>query len=201
MCKILLTVCLLMLLFSFSCHKKPLELNKSEGFPNSVGTFWRYAVIDSINQRIDTLVIRIVGTGTLDNNEPVTIWQKTSLYDGTDSDYVSVTKAGVTIYPNRLSNSFDKKYIFPLQVGSFWINQNIRDTSKVSAVTTKKVIAGSFQNAYKIVRDFITPPGYNKTYDEDWFVPNIGVIYRNFEDQTLWPVSQHWELLNYHIAQ
>lgn len=190
------TIILFIVVFSIlSCKKTSVEIKQNSMFPNSVGTYWKYAVVDYFNNRIDTLTIKIVDTATIDNGVIVTIWQRNSHFDGTDSIYVSTKDTSAVIYFDKHAYSF-KKYEFPLNVGSSWRNQNISDTSKVISISDIKTSAGLFPNSYKIVRDFKTLPGYHTTYEEEWFAPGAGIISRTYqEDGQVVPINRKYELI------
>lgn len=189
---------------SNSCKKsKPIiaEPVYNSEFPNNIGTFWKYKVYDSVSANLDTVTIKVIGTTNLDNGDPVSIWEITSLYNPTILNYVSNKIDGIRIYVNKLSSASPfKKYIFPLSVGSKWITYNILDTNKVTLNTQIAVIAGTFSNAFRINRDVIIPPGYNPIKEDEWFVQNIGMVSRYyFEIGPGYVIKNKWELLSYLI--
>ena len=72
--KIIIPILLIAYLISTSssCKKTPvIEFNKE--FPNSIGTWWKYKVYDSVYNRLDTVMIRVISTTKLDNGDNATI--------------------------------------------------------------------------------------------------------------------------------
>lgn len=209
--KKLIYIFLVGIIFStiLSC-KKTNDLTFGEGeyaytFPNSVGTFWKYKVYDSFERRLDTVTISVVAHDKFDDGTVVNIWAYKYKYKLADTNYVSIINNEVRIYPYgslSLNNRFYiKHYILPIALDKIWPNLNIADTSKVIQKQNISVIAGNFIDALCIQRNFKTFPGFNNTVETEWFIPEIGIIlrdYRNTQSGSL-PQIEHWELLNYHI--
>lgn len=189
------------LLSTSSSCKKTLIIQYNKEFPNSIGTWWKYKVYDSIYNRLDTVTIRVIANGKLDNGSDATIWAINSLLNGTDTNYVTNKSDGIRIYPNKLITAYpNKRYLFPLTVGSYWVTQNILDTNRVTEKGNINVIAGSFPEAYRIKRDTREPPGLYVIQEDEWFVPNIGMVYRNYGSYgTPGVESKVWELVSYQI--
>jgi hypothetical protein len=169
-------------------------------FPNNIGTWWKYKVFDSIYYRLDTVTINIVGNTKLDDGTDVSVWAIKSLLNGNDTNYVSNKSDGIRIYQFiRAANGAIKKYLFPITVGSKWITGNILDTNRVTQQGSISVIAGTF-NGYRINRDVNIPPGLNRIIEEEWFVPNIGMVSRNYAEFGTGGIAAFkWELVSYFI--
>ena len=181
-------------------QKNPIiQYNKE--FPNSVGTWWKYKVYDSIYNRLDTVTITVIGNGKLDNGDNATIWAINSLLHGADTNYVTNKNDGIRIYPGKLiTASPNKRYVFPLTVGNYWVTYNILDTNRVTEKGSINVIAGTFSDAYRINRNTREPPGLYIIQEDEWFVQNIGMVYRNYGSFGT-PGVEHelWELVSYQI--
>ena len=182
---------------SSSCKKTPVtEFNKE--FPNTIGTWWKYKVYDSINSQLDTITITIVGSAKLSNGETATIWQIKSLFNIVDTNYVYSGNNIVIDYHYKDASTLLKKYIFPLNIGSNWVNLNYADTSKVTLKNAINVIAGNFTESYLIKRDYKSFPGYNVFKEDEFFVPNVGVVKKSIFVITLGTlINQNWELVSY----
>lgn len=184
---------------SSSCKKTPvIQFNKE--FPNSIGTWWKYKVSDSVTSAIDTITIKIVGNSKLDNGTDVKIWQINSLisYKPVDTNYVYSGSDGIKMYYNKTLQSFYKAYKFPLEVGEYWIGTQPKDTSKVIGKSNISVMAGSFTDSYVIERKIqFIPNGF--LYEKEYFLPNIGIITRVHQDLGGTYYSQYWELVAYSI--
>lgn len=185
---------------SSSCKKTPvIEFNKE--FPNSIGTWWKYKVYDSIYNRLDTVTIKVIGNGKLDNGDDATIWASNSLLNGADTNYVTNKSDGIRIFNGKeVTAQVIKRYVFPLVVGNKWITQNILDTNRVTEKKTINVLAGTFSEAYRINRNTREPPGLYVIQEDEWFVPNVGMVYRNYGSYgTPGVESKIWELVSYQI--
>src|ERR1035437_1912587 len=185
---------------SASCKKNPItEFNKE--FPNSVGTWWKYKVYDSIYNRLDTVTITVIGNGKLDNGDDATIWAINSLLNGADTNYVTNKSDGIRIHYGNSSVSIKKRYVFPLVVGNSWITQNILETNRVTQKGSISVIAGTFSDAYRINRNTRVPLDLYIIQEDEWFVPNIGMVYRNYGSFGNIRIVEHklWELVSYQI--
>lgn len=200
--KLILPILLITYLLSTSssCKKTPIiQFNKE--FPNSIGTWWKYKVYDSTYNRLDTVTIKVIGNGKSDNGDDATIWAINSLLNGAVTNYVTNKGDGIRIYPNELITAYpNKRYLFPFTVGSYWVTQNILDTNRVTEKGNINVIAGTFSEAYRIKRNTREPPGLYVIQEDEWFVPNIGMVHRNYGSYgTPGVESKVWELVSYRI--
>lgn len=184
---------------SSSCKKTSIiALNKE--FPNSIGTWWKYKVYDSVSSTIDTVTIKIVGSSKLDNGTNVKIWQVNSLnnYKPVDTNYVYSGSDGIKIYYNKSVQSYFKKYEFPLNVGDYWIGIQPKDTTKVIGKSNIAVIAGTFSDNYIIERRVRSIPNGGE-YEKEYFLPNVGVITRARILHAGIYYNNYWELVAYSI--
>ena len=184
----------------FSCKKSAvIELNKE--FSDNIGTWWKYKVYDSIYNTLDTVTISVIGQGKLDNGDNATEWAINSLLNGPDTNYVTNKSDGIRIYPGKLATApVTKRYVFPLEVGVKWITENILDTNRVTEKGTISVVAGTFSDAYRIQRHTREFPGLFIIDEDEWFVPDIGMVFRNYGSYgTPGVISKIWELVSYQI--
>ena len=192
---------LLIISHSCSCNKDPVvqPVYNSE-FPNSIGTWWKYKVFDSLTYILDTITIKVVGITKLSDGRDANIWQINSLYNQPDTNYVYSGSDGIKIYPNILPTApITKQYVFPLLVGGYWRGQNVKDTNRVVSLETKNVIAGSFTNSYAITRGYYAFPQY-AIISKEYFGLNIGMLSWSIYLRNGGYISnQYWELVNYHL--
>jgi hypothetical protein len=169
-------------------------------FPNSIGTFWRYRIYDNLSGDLDTVLITIIGNTKLDNGEPVNIWEIKSLINHTVYNYVSSKSDGIRIYKNTLATAIPfKKYVFPLEVSGYWVTKNPLDTNRVTEKKDTLILGRLYQNCYKISRNTFIPYG-QYIRETEFFLPNVGMVYRNYDEISSGPVeSKVWELINYSI--
>lgn len=198
---LILIIGLLILASSNSCKKSDSPVHFNPEFPTNIGSFWKYRLYYSINNRIDTITIKVLRQTNLDNGELASEWEITSLYDPISTRYVTNNNDGIRIYFNTITTSGPlKRYVFPLLLGNSWTTRYNIDTNKVTENGAVSVIAGSFANGYRIKRDVVIPPGYNPIKEDEWFVPNIGMVSRYyFEVGPGYIIKNKWELLNYSI--
>lgn len=185
---------------SSSC-KKSTTIPSPEEFPNSIGTWWKYKRYDSISNKLDTVIIRVISKEKLDNGDDATVWSINSLVNTVDTNYVSIKYDGIRIFPNKLITAYPiKRYVFPLKVGNSWVTQNILDTNKITEKGAVSVSAGTFPEAYRINRNTREPPGLFIIKEDEWFVPKVGMVYRNYSSFGT-PGVEHkvWELVSYEI--
>jgi hypothetical protein len=190
------------ILLSGSCSKShTLPQSYNTGFPNNLGTSWKYKIYDSVNNQTDIVDITVIGTTKLDNGQDAAIWKVASLLFGVDTNYVTSLQDGIRIYTNKLNTAYpSKRYIFPLSVGNSWTSQSSFDTSKVVTKSAIFSMAGIFNEGYKIVRDFRTYPGFNHTIEEEWLVPDIGMVSRYYYEVSTGSVQKEkWDLISYII--
>jgi hypothetical protein len=174
--------------------------NYNPTFPDSEGSYWEYAFVDSFTSTRDTITIKVAGKTTLENGQEVSIWAKSSRLGLADTNYVASLPDGVFVYGNRLPNSLMKKYIMPVSVGNYWVNVNQADTTKVADEGSLTVTAGSFSNVFRLYRYYKPLPGNNTTREEEWFVPNVGIVKRNYYQLSPAVVRQErWELVSYQV--
>ena len=168
---------------SSSCKKNPsMPAAYNTEFPNNIGTWWKYKIYDLIYLTTDTTIITVVGNTKLDNGTDVTIWRRNSLLNGTDSLFVDNKPEGIKIYSNKLASAYPiKRYVLPFSVGNYWTTQNVLDTNRVTLKGDTTVLAGMFINAFKLIRDSRIPPGLNVIKENEWFAPNIGTVFREYQ--------------------
>ena len=191
------------ILQSNSCNKPkttPTPVYNTE-FPNNAGTYWKYKIFDSLNYQLDTVTINIVGKTKLNDSTDVSIWAINSLLNGTDTNFVSNKSDGIRIYHFRSDLAINpiKKYMFPLNVGNYWVTRYTIDTNRVTLQGSISILAGTF-SGYRINRNVLIPPGYNLIKEEEWFVHNIGMVSRYYlEIGSGYARKEKWELVSFLI--
>ena len=208
--KLIVPICLLLYIVSTSssCKKSPTPITPTTynlEFPNNIGTWWKYKMYDYILNAADTVTITVVGSTKLYDGTDVKIWKREFKFNSspTDTVYVSNKSDGIRIY-DYTAFSFPnvppfKRYVFPLADGNYWPTRYTLDTNRVVLKGDTAVIAGNFTNAFKIVRDSYVPYG-EFIKEQEWFVPNIGMIYRLYSEINGGPYEgRSWELVSYLI--
>src|ERR1035437_4544851 len=148
----LFIVSIMLLFLNPSCNNSSTLTTEpfSPDFPNNIGNKWVYSFYDSLSNKSDYLTITIVGQ-TADKS--AAIWQF-KYPDRIDTQYVTVSGDTVRFSPYISSSwsSYNNKIPFPLKVGNNWKGDYGNDTNYVAEINSIIVPAGSFSNAYKIIR-------------------------------------------------
>jgi hypothetical protein len=144
-------------------------------FPNRSGFTWTYATYDSIQQREDTLKVTVLHEITLPDGLPATAWEFASA-SSIDTQYVSIVGDTVRVMTEPGNIWGSTKYVFPLQVGSAWSGDGGIDSSRVVAMGTVTVPAGSFTEAYRIEQWGGALNDY--WFIDSWFVPHVGLVFQ-----------------------
>jgi len=207
--KLLISTSLITLCFAFifsTCRRSemPTPLYNTE-FPNNTGTWWKYKMYDYLFNRHDTVTITVVGDSKLYDGTDVKVWKREFMFNSSPNDtvYVSNQSDGIRMY-DFTARTFAhvqpyKRYFFPLAVGSFWPTRYTLDPNRVVLKGDTTVLAGTFTGAYKIVGDSRIIYG-QFIREQEWFIPNIGMIYRFYDEINGGPSeSRKWELVSYHI--
>lgn len=189
-----------LLINATSCKKPKTIQSYNTEFPNNEGSWWKYKVYDSVYNQLDTVTINVLGKTKLVDGTDVSIWSIKSLINGNDTNYVSNKSDGIRIYPFNTQNApVIKRYLFPLNVGDKWITGNILDTNKVTLQGSITTLAGTF-TGFRINRNVVIPPGLNRIIEEEWFVPNIGMVSRYYNELSGGSGAvKKWELVSYLI--
>jgi len=163
------------------------------------------------SSNIDTIIVEIVGQGTLPNGVSAKIWQYSYRYIShiyVDTVWVSSINNDVRIYDNPCRTCTNQMpferlhYILPLSVSKSWsTNVVYGDTTKVLGQESISVPAGSFSNVYCLskVRGHMTNSWTNDTI---YFKEHIGLIKLNQNEFNLGPVIGNgiWELIYYNFG-
>jgi hypothetical protein len=176
----------------------------SSDVPNSVGSFWSYAIYHSFGDYYDTLTISNIGRHTLPNGEVATVatWSYSSDPGTVDTQYVCTVNDTLNCYMLRSTDRIFERYLFPLRVGSYWLGQSANDTSSVAGIDSVDVPAGSFIECYRIERGW---PGRNEhPWLTRWVAPSIGVVQWHevkYEFGPFMPYAyEDASLIRYHLA-
>jgi hypothetical protein len=106
-----------------TCPCDELHIEVIEGFPNNVGSEWRYRVSDNISGESDTVVVTINGISLMENGTPLTVWCYAG-NSGARTDCVSVTGDTAIVFRDRQGLWWvESTHIFPSLVGAGWVNR------------------------------------------------------------------------------
>ncbi|MEO8772169.1 MAG: hypothetical protein ABI402_18865 [Ferruginibacter sp.] len=187
-------------IFLFSCKKNSTQkANTSSAayFPNTVGDFWKYKVIDSLTNSYSFVEVNIIGTQLLPTGNTANVW--TFAYS-THVDTNFVYQSGDTI--NFLeSNSLRvlETYFNPLILNNAWPKTSYYlDSIKVIEQGPFAFSNLNFENAFLLKEQGAGPNYYISKIE--WFCPNIGMLTKVKKEFDLSPVeSTYWELVEYQL--
>lgn len=191
----------LILTLAAACSKTDRAVNVPAEFPNQVGDHWVYR-FRGYPENTDSIVVDIIGTSSLPNGEPATVWT-TKFASYTDTSYVTSSAHEVIVYPAPCRScipampSPKSRYVFPLQVGNRWLSAGTwGDTISVLSQLSIQVGTNGF-NTYVLTK---TRPAAVNAYVQDtiWFVPSVGMVKLYQREYNLGPLPGNgiWELIS-----
>ncbi len=164
-------------------------------FPNDVGDNWTYQSVSSPSQ---TLMVQIVGNGTLPNGTGVKLWKYT--YPAF-IDSMWVAEVGDTVIFYTTSYTEQRRLVFPLTVGKTWYTNAVYgDTTKVLAETTTTVPLGQYTDVFEVAQK-VGPVTNSSVNDTLWLEEHIGFVKLSQNEYNLGPEPGNgvWELTSYSL--
>jgi hypothetical protein len=201
---VLTAAVLLICLFAItSCEKKPTgppEYHPTDYFPNQVGMWWSYSIIDRNDTLVDQVDIVIEGETTLSDGTPVMIW--VYYYNNhLDTGYVYVDSHTVIFYSIQTVHTPNEFYMIPLEVGNEWLsNGPNQDPFIVTAKSSLSVPAGRFHNTFQI--DLSWNYFENAGTQSAWITPQVGIVKRHEHGfaNYIGSYCETWLLTSYDIS-
>jgi len=193
---------LLVMLFtlaSFSgCGDK--EPDNVPDYPYNIGSKWNYAVYDSILRLGYTETVEITGTTQLNNGLSAKVFKSTFSINKDSAAYLYLTENADTLsFWQEIGGNYDyidRRYVYPINVGSQWIGVNNMDTVRVVSNENIKAPAGNF-NTFEVTRRYSLAGNYSFSENE-WYSPSIGMIRRDYFSRNLgWPENKSYQLMSY----
>ncbi len=186
-------------------------------FPQKVGNKWKYKVTDEEGTVKDTITVEVVGTTTLQNGEPASIWVYSSFsrtYCPPRDTIYFVTRGDTLVYfydvyyQNHFRPSFS--YIIPFQVGNGWMGHFWREWEWIGEYTVLEynsitVDIGSFPGAYKLYHTIAESESYDWSYS--WIVPRVGLVKLDFYwgwstgAPPIYFREEYWDLIWYNLVE
>jgi hypothetical protein len=179
----------------FICCKKnntQIEnINGSEYFPNSVGDYWKYKYVDSLNNSTSFVDVNIVGNKTLPNGQNAKVWIFNFTHHA-DTNYVY--QIGDTIKFLNVYFEIVNTYVTPLLLNNKWENSFLFDSIQVKQRGTFILNKKNFDNSF-----LLNESAYGFNYylrRVEWFCPNIGVLTKARKEYSLGYLdNSYWELV------
>lgn len=190
-------------------------------FPNQVGTYWVYEVVDSVHKMTDTITISIVDTVTMPGVEGVaSVWtcQPTPHYVGAPPSIYYVIadpETGTGSQIDTVRTYFWSEVVqpwlisifpLPLDPGDNWISdlRYMYDSTYVEELIDVSVPAGEFSDVFRLTQVYSCGDECGATYTYWWQVGH-GMIKSHLQewDHYDFPsepnVVATWVLIDYNI--
>ncbi len=201
---------LLLAALLFNCEKLSLSSKKfkAKEFPITLGSYWEYARIDSVNLVVDTVRVTVIEENATYGDEEG-LWKiewKTRQGAFLKLQYVQITKDTVLFRNPKSTTSRDylstaSAYIFPLEVGDSW---NWSDWTGTYTVEDDEVESDSYGKDYGegfFVSRYSRPQAGQAIYESIVLVEGIGIVWRSLDDTFMRISTSHeiYRLIDYHI--
>ena len=171
------------------------NVNGSEYFPNTVGDYWKYKYVDSLNNSTSYVDVNIVGNKNLSNGQTAKIWLFT-FSDHVITNYVyqiNDTVRFLNVYSEIINT-----YVIPLIQNNKWENSFLFDSIEVTGQQTFILNKKNFDNSF-----LLNERGYSFNYSltrVEWFCPNVGMLTKRRKEYNLgWSDDSFWELVEYKL--
>ncbi len=169
--------------------------NAIEYFPNTVGDYWKYKYVDSLNNTSSYVDVNIVDNKILPNGQTAKIWLF-AFPDHIDTNYVyqiSDTVRFLNVYFDIINT-----YVIPLIKNNKWKNSFLFDSIEVTDQQTFILNKKNFDSSF-----LLNEHGYSFNYwiiRTEWFYPNVGMLTKNRKEYNLgWVDDSFWELVEYKL--
>lgn len=189
--RIIIIISVLTYLFT-SCGRHDIDIDKTDYFPNTIGSYWKYERFDSLTNTLDTLTVSITGD-TLISDEAYKIWIY-KYHDRLEKKYVLQRNDSIIIYKIPIER-MDQLYIVPFDIGHGWINPDYHvDTSYVSKIESILIDEHTYQNVALIERSAFGPNEY--LTEKIWIKPQVGLLKLEINHFILGPYkNETWKLI------
>jgi hypothetical protein len=178
-----------------------------ETFPNTLGSFWEYAVTDTVTGATSTVTVTITDTLNLYGSIPVAVW----VYERDDVfekvEFVNITGHTVAVYPDdpfALVIQPIRKLVFPIEVGNVWDHMFGRDAEyyAVPEAGSITVPAGEF-DSYHVIANHRSGMLDLVDISALYFAPNVG--YAQVERTIGWRQTissrEIWQLVQFSVTE
>ena len=175
-------------------------------YPNRVGNYWNYEIIDNVKNTIDTMRVEIVDWVLNQDMTSYYIWEY-EYPDNVDSQFIFINGDTLLMKPSPTVPYLHTSLVFPLNIGVGWSTFQFYDTSTVVSKEYLSVPAGNYYDAYH-VETWLWCGDECGHSEHDWYVPEIGLIKKYIYESEYDMVQQveiinkdeTWRLLNYYIV-
>ncbi len=177
-------------------------------FPSAIGTLYKYKVYDSLTRATDTVWLSVTDTSVNNFGVPYTeVREKRVRAHSYDWHYYRTAGDTIDIIDHNISAQSGERFVFPLRVGSSWINPSgIADSSFVDTSGSVIVPAGSLGKGLRVDRAWNGDLEGGGSWSQTWLIPDIGVASRSFltkysDGNSLTTTKNEvWRLISYDLG-
>jgi hypothetical protein len=173
--------------YLYKSGPEPICRRIRDDFPASPDCWWKYERYDGLTAQYDTIIVNMT-----DRSTRTLTFSDTTLTQTVDIRADTVLCAGV--YPDAMS-------IFPLSVGSNWMNESINSADTVISMSVASVPAGAFTETYQIRRRWSCGENCLAVHNE-WFVLGAGAVrfsMQQYDSVEGTQIDEMWELIEFSI--
>lgn len=172
---------------------------QKDDFPISVGNWWRYQVIDAMQQTTDTLTLKVVDFDLSQSTFTCQIIQHNQIVD---TGYFIISSNRIEYKGINQNYSYFGNFTLtvPFQVGSSWIGDNPKDTvSVLSKVESFEINGNVYTPIYNLKRIYNLLGGYRLI--QDFIVlPKVGIVYQSLDIADGFPLQkQGFQLIDFEV--
>jgi hypothetical protein len=185
----------------FACRRDNVEQSPFDktAYPVNIGNWWRYKVVDTFYNKVDTLLLKIISKTT---NNDLTIYKCHLEQRNQIVDSATMTLSGTELSYQGLNGNYsyfgDFKLKFPFNQGESWNNDSAMDVTKVLAYTMGYDVLGKKYNVFSLQR-IVSSLGYrmNQTLVVS---KGIGIISQNLDLFNGGPLQRKiYQLIDYDL--
>ena len=179
--------------------------------PSQIGMLWKYQVYDSLTHTTDTVWVSVTDLDprTITGTQGFVWWYNWITRYSVVPKTVTVSGDTVALFTDTAQTEPDPRelLIFPLELDREWTEPFGSDTSRVTAIGTKTVPAGTFTGAACVER--IWNRDFEGGYDRSttWIARNAGIVSRHYFSESnlgdgtfIVTKNQTWQLYAYDLS-
>ncbi len=168
-------------------------------FPNAIGNFWKYKVVDSTSNKSVLVDVNIVGNTILPGGQTAKIWTFT-YPDHLDTSFAYQIADTFRFVDKDLSVT--NAYVIPLQLNTQWRTNPyyVFDSIQVTDNRTYNLNDTNFDNSFLLHRFGYLPNA--KWNSIEWFCPKIGMVTKVEKKSFLIANTVfvfYWELIEFNL--
>lgn len=179
-----------------ACEKESQEIQPTNNrqiahFPNEIGDYWEYEVLDRYQNQISYVKVSVIGD-TIIQSDTFKIWEYTG-HSRFDIEFVKANSDSALVYDNE---NFELmiKYLYPASQYEKWRMHPSFDTAYFIGIDTLLIDSNQYE-AEIVAYGFNS---FNYIYSEaNSIQKQIGIVKRTLREYNLWPsLYEEWLLID-----